>query len=248
MDISGRIRSLRREMTDENIDIYIVPSDDFHQSEYVGDHFKAREFMTGFTGSAGTAVFTKDRAGLWTDGRYFIQAEQELAGSGVTLYKAGEPGVDTIPEFLEKELPDGGVIGFDGRTVSLGVGENYEKIAAGKGGTVRYTEDLTRRIWTGRPALPKEKAWLLDMRYSGESTASKLARVRGKMKEAGAGVHLLSSLDDIAWLLNLRGNDIAYCPLVLSYLLVFEDHAELLPTGINSRTASLLLLKKSTSF
>ena len=151
MDISGRIRSLRREMTDENIDIYIVPSDDFHQSEYVGDHFKAREFMTGFTGSAGTAVFTKDRAGLWTDGRYFIQAEQELAGSGVTLYKAGEPGVDTIPEFLEKELPDGGVIGFDGRTVSLGVGENYEKIAAGKGGTVRYTEDLTRRIWTGRP-------------------------------------------------------------------------------------------------
>ena len=184
MDISGRIRSLRREMADENIDIYIVPSDDFHQSEYVGDHFKAREFMTGFTGSAGTAVFTKDRAGLWTDGRYFIQAEQELAGSGVTLYKAGEPGVDTIPEFLEKELPDGGVIGFDGRTVSLGVGENYEKIAAGKGGTVRYTEDLAGRIWTGRPALPKEKAWLLDMRYSGESTASKLARVRGKMKEA----------------------------------------------------------------
>ena len=227
MDISGRIRSLRREMTDENIDIYIVPSDDFHQSEYVGDHFKAREFMTGFTGSAGTAVFTKDRAGLWTDGRYFIQAEQELAGSGVTLYKAGEPGVDTIPEFLEKELPDGGVIGFDGRTVSLGAGENYEKIAAGKGGTVRYTEDLTGRIWTDRPSLPKEKAWLLDMQYSGESTASKLARVRGKMKEAGAGVHLLSSLDDIAWLLNLRGNDIAYCPLVLSYLLVFEDHAEL---------------------
>ena len=113
MDISVRIRSLRREMADENIDIYIVPSDDFHQSEYVGDHFKAREFMTGFTGSAGTAVFTKDRAGLWTDGRYFIQAEQELAGSGVTLYKAGEPGVYTIPEFLEKELPDGGVIGFD---------------------------------------------------------------------------------------------------------------------------------------
>lgn len=227
MNISGRIRSLRREMADKNIDIYIVPSDDFHQSEYVGDYFKAREYMTGFTGSAGTAVFTKDRAGLWTDGRYFIQAEQELAGSGVMLYKAGEPGVDTIREFLEKELPCGGVIGFDGRTVSLGTGEQYEKIAAGKDGTICYTEDLTGRIWTDRPALPKEKAWLLDIRYSGESTASKLARVRGKMKEAGAGVHLLSSLDDIAWLLNLRGNDIAYCPLVLSYLLVFEDHAEL---------------------
>ena len=227
MDISGRIRALRREMADESIDIYIVPSDDFHQSEYVGDYYKAREYMTGFTGSAGTAVFTKDRTGLWTDGRYFIQAEQELAGSGVMLYKAGEPGVDTIREFLEKELPCGGVIGFDGRTVSLGTGEQYEKIAAGKDGTICYTEDLTGRIWTDRPALPKEKAWLLDIRYSGESTASKLARVRGKMKEAGTGVHLLSSLDDIAWLLNLRGNDIAYCPLVLSYLLVFEDHAEL---------------------
>lgn len=231
MNISGRIRSLRREMADKNIDIYIVPSDDFHQSEYVGDYFKAREYMTGFTGSAGTAVFTKDRAGLWTDGRYFIQAEQELAGSGVMLYKAGEPGVDTIREFLEKELPCGGVIGFDGRTVSLGTGEQYEKIAAGKDGTICYTEDLTGRIWTDRPALPKEKAWLLDIRYSGESTASKLARVRGKMKEAGTGVHLLSSLDDIAWLLNLRGNDIAYCPLVLSYLLVFEDHAELFADG-----------------
>lgn len=231
MNISGRIRSLRREMADKNIDIYIVPSDDFHQSEYVGDYFKAREYMTGFTGSAGTAVFTKDRAGLWTDGRYFIQAEQELAGSGVMLYKAGEPGVDTIREFLEKELPCGGVIGFDGRTVSLGTGEQYEKIAAGKDGMICYTEDLTGRIWTDRPALPKEKAWLLDIRYSGESTASKLARVRGKMKEAGAGVHLLSSLDDIAWLLNLRGNDIAYCPLVLSYLLVFEDHAELFADG-----------------
>ena len=198
MNISGRIRSLRREMADKNIDIYIVPSDDFHQSEYVGDYFKAREYMTGFTGSAGTAVFTKDRAVLWTDGRYFIQAEQELAGSGVMLYKAGEPGVDTIREFLEKELPCGGVIGFDGRMVSLGTGEQYEKIAAGKDGTICYTEDLTGRIWTDRPALPKEKAWLLD---------------------------------DIAWLLNLRGNDIAYCPLVLSYLLVFEDHAELFADG-----------------
>ena len=209
MDISERIRSLRRGMAEENIDIYIVPSDDFHQSEYVGDHFKAREYMTGFTGSAGTAVFTKDRAALWTDGRYFIQAEQELAGSGVTLYKAGEPGVDRIPEFLEKELPDGGVIGFDGRTASLATGDLYEKIAAGKGGSIRYTEDLAGRIWPDRPALTGEKAWLLDIRYSGESTASKLARVREKMKEAGATVHLLSSLDDIAWLLNMRGNDIA---------------------------------------
>ena len=188
--------------------------------------------MTGFTGSAGTAVFTKDRVGLWTDGRYFIQAEQELAGSGVTLYKAGEPGVDTIPEFLEKELPRRRLcsVSTDGRS-ALASERTMKRSPPGKA-----ERSGTRKTWPdgsgpGRPALPKEKAWLLDMRYSGESTASKLARVRGKMKEAGAGVHLLSSLDDIAWLLNLRGNDIAYCPLVLSYLLVFEDRAELFADG-----------------
>lgn len=227
MDISGRIRMLRREMARESIDIYIVPTDDFHQSEYVGDYFKSREYLTGFTGSAGTAVFTKDKAGLWTDGRYFIQAEQELSGSGIALYRTGEPDVDTIREFLEKELPSGGTIGFDGRTTGIRSGKMYAEIAAQKDGKLVYEHDLTGRIWTERPGLPKEAAWLLDERYSGEITFSKLARVREKMTECGAGVHLLASLDDIGWLLNMRGNDIAYCPLVLSYLLIFKDHAEL---------------------
>ena len=112
MKVSERIEELRREMSVEGIDIYIVPTADYHHSEYVGEYFKARQFLTGFTGSAGTAVFTKEKAGLWTDGRYFIQAEQELAGTGVSLYRMGEPGTDTIEEFLEKELPQGGTLGF----------------------------------------------------------------------------------------------------------------------------------------
>ena len=136
MNISERLAALRREMEQESIDIYIVPSDDFHQSEYVGEYFKARQFITGFTGSAGTAVITKNMAGLWTDGRYFIQAEKELAGSGITLVKSGEPGVDTIEQFLEKELPSMGVIGFDGRTVGVNVGKRYAQIAAEKEGRV----------------------------------------------------------------------------------------------------------------
>ena len=227
MNISERLTVLRREMERENIDIYIVPSDDFHQSEYVGEYFKARQFVTGFTGSAGTAVITKNMAGLWTDGRYFIQAEKELAGSGITLFKSGEPGIDTIEQFLEKKLPPKGGIGFDGRTVGVNTGKRYAQIAAEKEGSVSYQSDLVGRIWKDRPELPMGKAFLLDEKYSGESTASKLQRVREEMKMVSADIHLLSSLDDIAWLLNIRGNDIAYCPLVLAYLMVYEDYAEL---------------------
>lgn len=227
MNIPERLAALRREMQLENIDIYIIPSDDFHQSEYVGEYFKSRQFITGFTGSAGTAVVTKDQAGLWTDGRYFIQAEKELSGSGITLFRSGEPGVDTIEQFLERELPSGGVIGFDGRTVGVTAGKNYAQIAEQKQGRITYASDLIGRIWPERPDLPGNKVFYLDEKYSGESTASKLRRVRDKMREFSADIHLLSSLDDIAWLLNVRGNDIAYCPLVLSYLLISEDHADL---------------------
>ena len=227
MNIPERLAALRREMQLENIDIYIIPSDDFHQSEYVGEYFKSRQFITGFSGSAGTAVVTKDRACLWTDGRYFIQAEKELSGSGITLFRSGEPGVDTIGQFLEHELPSGGVIGFDGRTVGVTAGKNYARIAEQKQGRIAYASDLVGRIWTERPDLPDDKVFFLDEKYSGESSASKLRRVRDKMREFSADIHLLSSLDDIAWLLNIRGNDISFCPLVLSYLLIYEDHAYL---------------------
>lgn len=227
MEVKERVAALRGEMEKEGIDIWIVPSADHHQSEYVGAHFKARQYMTGFTGSAGTAVFTKDKACLWTDGRYFIQAENELKGSGITLCKMGEPECCTVEAFLEKELPENGVIGFDGRTVGIGEGKRYEDAAAVKNGKISWTSDLVGRVWGDRPPLPEKKAFALNEKYAGESTASKLGRVRGKMKEQGADVHLLTSLDDIAWLLNIRGNDVAYCPLVLSYLVLYTDCGEL---------------------
>lgn len=227
MKVTDRIAALRGEMEREGIDIWIVPSADYHQSEYVGSYFKERQYMTGFTGSAGTAVFTKDKACLWTDGRYFLQAESELKESGIVLCKMGEPECDTIETFLKKELPENGVIGFDGRTVGIGEGKRYEDAADVKNGTVSYQFDLVGRIWENRPQLPKEKAFALNEKYTGESASSKLGRVRKTMKECGSDVHLLTSLDDIAWLLNIRGNDVAYCPLVLSYLVLYMDHGEL---------------------
>ena len=214
-------------MEQQNIDCYIIPTDDYHHSEYVGDYFKFREYMTGFSGSAGTAVFTREKAGLWTDGRYFIQAEAQLKGSGITLYKSGEPEVPTIEEFLKKELEEGAVLGFDGRTVSYAQGEKYRQIAEGEGASIEFRLDLAPDTWTGRPEMSPEPAVLLEDEYSGENIESKLKRIREKMKENGCNAHILSSLDDIAWLFNIRGNDIAYCPLVLSYAIVYNNSVEL---------------------
>lgn len=223
MDITRRIECLRREMEREGIDIYIVPSADYHGSEYVGEYFKTRSFLTGFTGSAGTAVFTRDKAGLWTDGRYFIQAEEQLKDTGIRLYRMGEPDVDTIEQFIEKELPKEGTVGFDGRVVELAAGEKYRKTAEKKKGCIKAEYDLADRFWEDRPALSREKAWLLDERYAGESVSSKLGRIREQMDAAGADTHVLSSLDDIAWLFNIRGNDVAYCPVVLAYAIIKKD-------------------------
>ena len=214
-------------MEQQNIDCYIIPTDDYHHSEYVGDYFKFREYMTGFSGSAGTAVFTREKAGQWTDGRYFIQAEAQLKGSGITLYKSGEPEVPTIEEFLKKELEEGAVLGFDGRTVSYAQGEKYRQIAEGEGASIEFRLDLAPDTWTGRPEMSTEPAFLLEDEYSGENIESKLKRIREKMKENGCNAHILSSLDDIAWLFNIRGNDIAYCPLVLSYAIVYNNSVEL---------------------
>ena len=227
MNIQKRINALRSAMAQKGIDIYIIPTADFHHSEYVGDYFKFREYITGFTGSAGTAVFTSEKAGLWTDGRYFIQAEQQLAGSGIELYRSGEPGVPSIEEFLKKELQEGQVLGFDGRTISYEEGISYRQLAEQKHASVNFLQDLASEIWTDRPNLPSEPAFLLEDSYAGENIRSKLTRVRLKMKEYGCDTHILSSLDDIAWLFNIRGNDIAYCPLVLSYAIVYNDSVEL---------------------
>lgn len=221
--IPERLAKLRAEMAKRNIAIYVVPTADFHESEYVGEYFKARKYMTGFTGSAGTAVITMTEAGLWTDARYFLQAGKQLEGSTVTLYKMGEEGVPTVTEYIEKTLKEGEVIGFDGRVINDGLGNRFAEIAKAKNGSLYVEEDLVDLIWEDRPNLPAEPVWILEEKYAGESTKSKLERVRAKMEEKKATIHLLSSLYDIAWLLNVRGNDINYVPVVLSFLALTKD-------------------------
>lgn len=221
--IQERLAALREEMKKRNIAIYVVPTADFHESEYVGTHFKARTFITGFTGSAGTAVITLTEAGLWTDGRYFVQAAKQLEGTTVTLYRMGEDGVPTVNEYIKNTLKEGGCIGFDGRVINGHWGEEFKKIADEKHGSLYVDEDLIDLIWEDRPAMSCEKAWILDEQYSGRSTADKMAAVRAEMDTKGATVHLMSSLYDIAWLLNVRGNDISYVPVVLSYLAMTKD-------------------------
>lgn len=221
MQIRERLTKLRQSMKEKKIDVFIVPSADFHQSEYVGDFFKAREYMSGFTGSAGTLVVTAEKAGLWTDGRYFLQAENELKDSGIELFRDGLPQTQKLIDFVYENMPEGGCLGFDGRVVSALGGKDYGEKIAKKNATIRADYDLVGEAWTDRPALSTNKAFLLA--DAGESAADKLGRVREKMKEHGADVHILATLDDIAWLYNIRGDDVAYCPVVLSYTIVTKD-------------------------
>lgn len=227
MSIQERILKLREQMKEKGIDIYVVPTADFHQTEYVGEYFKARKYITNFSGSAGTAVVTAHEAKLWVDGRYFIQAAEQIAGTTVEMMKMAEPGVPTIEEYLANTLEEGGVIGFDGRVVAMGSGIAYANIAAEKNGKVIYAYDLIDEIWEDRPELSKEPAWILEQKYAGETVTSKLTRIREYMKNCGATVHILTSLDDICWTLNMRGNDIEFFPLVLSYAIITMDQMHL---------------------
>ena len=223
MTVPERLTALRSLMQEQNIDAYLVPTDDFHNSEYVGDYFKCRKFITGFTGSAGTAVITRDSAYLWTDGRYFIQAAAQLEGSGVELMKMGEEGVPTISEFLLSNLTEGQALGFDGRTMNAQSTELLCRRLKKKGVSVKEDLDLVGDVWTDRPALSCEPVYTLPIEYAGKSRTDKIADVRTAMKENGAEYFLLTSLDDIAWLLNIRGNDVACNPVVLSYLAMTAD-------------------------
>ena len=227
MTVTERITALRKQMKEKGIDAYLVPTDDFHGSEYVGDYFKCRKYITGFTGSAGTAVIMQDMAGLWTDGRYFIQAAQQLEGTPVTLFKMGEPDVPTIHKFLEENLKEGMCLGFDGRTVSAEEAETLEKILQKKQVHFSVNEDLIGNIWNDRPALSCEPVMELSEKWAGRSRADKIREIRSKLKEKGADLFILTSLDDIAWLLNIRGNDIHCCPVVLSYLVLDDSELRL---------------------
>ncbi|MBS4536328.1 aminopeptidase P family N-terminal domain-containing protein [Clostridium sp. D2Q-14] len=227
MTATENLMKLRTLMEKKGIDIYVVPTADFHQSEYVGEHFKARKFITGFSGSAGTAVITKNEAYLWTDGRYFIQAAKQLEGSTIGLMKMGEPGVPTIEEYLSEVVSTDVTLGFDGRVVAMGEGQRYEAIINEKNGKIVYDYDLIDEIWEDRPVLSEESVFSLDLKYTGETVSSKLERIREAMKENGATTHVLTTLDDICWTLNIRGNDIEFFPLVLSYAIIKMDKVDL---------------------
>lgn len=237
MKVSERIAKLRALMAEKGIDAYVVPTADFHQSEYVGEHFKARKYITGFSGSYGTAVICQDDAGLWTDGRYFFQATNELEGSGVRLMKMFVGDTPSVTEYLADKIPEGGKVGFDGRVLSMDEGKEYEDALSPKNISIDYEEDLIDQIWEDRPPLSDKPAFFLDEKYSGESSAHKLERVRKIMKDNGATVHIIASLDDTGWLLNVRGDDIDFFPLLLSYSIVRMDGVDLYvdETKLNDR-------------
>lgn len=227
MKVSERVAKLRTLMAEKGIDAYVVPTADFHQSEYVGEHFKARKFITGFSGSYGTAVIAKDDAGLWTDGRYFFQATNELEGSGVRLMKMFVDDTPSVTEYLAENVPEGGKVAFDGRVLAVDEGKEFEEALSPKNITIDYSEDLIDQIWEDRPPLSDKPAFFLEEKYSGESSAHKLERVREVMKKNGATVHVIASLDDTGWLLNIRGDDIDFFPLLLSYSIVRMDGVDL---------------------
>lgn len=237
MKVSERIAKLRALMAEKGIDAYVVPTADFHQSEYVGEHFKARKYITGFSGSYGTAVICQDDAGLWTDGRYFFQATNELEGSGVRLMKMFVGDTPSVTEYLADKIPEGGKVGFDGRVLSMDEGKEYEDALSPKNISIDYEEDLIDQIWEDRPPLSDKPAFFLEEKYSGESSAHKLERVRKIMKDNGATVHIIASLDDTGWLLNVRGDDIDFFPLLLSYSIVRMDGVALYvdETKLNDR-------------
>lgn len=221
--IKKRISDLRKLMKDNNIDVYYIPTDDDHMSEYVASHFKAREFISGFTGSAGVVVVTLKEAGLWTDGRYFVQAEKQLKNSGIKMYKQRIPGVITFEEFIEKNVGKNGVLGFDGKVVNQNMKEKLENLIKKNSGTIKLDLDLVGDVWANRPHIPEEKCFFLSDKYTGESVGKKLIRVKEKMKENNSDVLVFSVLEDVAWLFNIRGNDIVNTPIAYSYALIDKD-------------------------
>lgn len=232
MGVKERLANLRKKMEDEGIDMYFVPTNDFHGSEYICDYFKSREYLSGFDGSAGNMVITRREAGLWTDGRYYIQAQRQLRDTGITLYKSGMEGVPTVNEYIKKELPDKGVLGTDGRMVSEAWAAGMRRMLKEKQGSLQLSRDLVGEIWSDRPDMVFHPGWILSEEYAGQSRKEKIRKLRSWMRERNGQQMLLTSLDDIAWLLNIRGNDIPCNPVVLSYLLVEEDKCTLF-TGEN---------------
>lgn len=221
--IKERLKNIRKLMQENEISAYIVPSFDAHKSEYVAEYWKCREFITGFTGSAGTAVILKEKAGLWTDGRYFIQAEKQLKNSTIELFKMGEPDTPDFKEWIFDNLEENSKIGFDGRTFSLNEIRELKNILDKKNIELIYDIDLIDKIWNDRPIIPNDHIMDHDIKFAGKSRTEKKKEVLTELKKRECDSLLLSSLDDIAWLLNLRGHDVNNNPVFYSYCFLNKD-------------------------
>lgn len=225
MKVNEKVKSLRNLMKEKGIKAYIIPTSDPHQSEYLADHYKTRVWISGFTGSAGTVVVTENEAILWTDGRYFIQAENQLAGSEIQLFKMGIPGFPTYMEWLRDNLEEGDTIGFNGKIFPQSDVKKLEKEVENKKIELIDEFDLVGELWTDRPSTPRSKAFVHDVKYTGKTAKEKVEEVRKEMEKKGADYFLLGSLDDIAWVYNIRGRDVTCNPVVISYALISRDRA-----------------------
>ena len=225
MDIKERIQRLRQKMKERNMDAYIIPSSDPHMSEYTAPRWQGRKWISGFTGSAGTVVITGETGGLWTDGRYYIQAAEQLEGTGIKLFKAGMPDVPDYIEWLEQTLPTNSRIGLCGEVFPVSRVKEMEKKLSRKKISIVKEFDLIGEIWDDRPPAPQEPVFIHDVEFAGKTAAEKLKQVRNEMVKKGVNYHLICSLDDIAWLYNIRGNDVAYNPVALAYALVSDTCA-----------------------
>jgi len=226
MTINKRVENLRKLMEKENIAAYIIPTSDPHQSEYLADYYKTREWISGFTGSAGVAVVTMDEAKLWTDGRYFIQAEKELKGSEFELMKMATPGYPTYPEWLKNKLNEGDTVGFNGKIYAQSDVKRLEDILTNKI-KLAHDYDLIGEIWEDRPEEPMTEAFVHHIKFTGLSAREKIENVRDMLRKKAASHTIIGSLDDIAWLYNIRGRDVKCNPVVISYALVSLDEAYL---------------------
>lgn len=226
-EIQKRISSLRNLIQSKGISAYITYSTDPHSGEYVPSHWESRKWISGFTGSAGTVAITLDDGGLWTDSRYFIQAEEQLAGTGLRLFKERMPDTPSIPQWLGCVLKKGDRVGIDGYTTSLQTVNELKSELSGYGIEVSMIEDPYKTIWSNRPELPDNKPFILEEKYSGESASLKISAIRHYLESSGTDYLFISALDEIAWTLNMRGTDIECNPLFVSYLLISKDEATL---------------------
>ncbi len=226
--IKERVNALRKLMKKNKLDAYIIPSTDPHQSEYVPALWQRRAWFSGFNGSAGDVIVTKDKAGLWTDSRYFLQAEEQLKDSGIKLYKIGNPDFPDMVQFLKDELQAGENVGIDPRLLAYSEAQKMEIELAAKDINLQLVEEnLVDLLWKDQPELPDEAIFILEEKYAGESAQSKLARIRARMAAEGADVHVLTTLDAIAWTFNIRSTDVDFNPVAIAYALITDEKAEL---------------------